>query len=153
MIIKLLTNKKMVKAQSALELVIVFALASVALLVMSGYFKRGLSGKYKNAADSQLEGQFDPANGNAYYASNDSGDSESIERNEEVISNDSFGACNTATDFAMTYQVAGPLKDDITDKDGNVIIANDTNSGSSRRPLNTTTVSHFEADWQNLTAQ
>jgi hypothetical protein len=140
-----LTVNNMVKAQSALEFVIVGAVIAAVLLVMSGYFKRGLAGKYKNTADSQLEGQFDPDKGNAFYATKDSGTSESVEKSDTVLSKNIDGT-PVETDFSMSYQVAGPSTKPIVDKDGNTVISAD----NSRQPLKSTTVSHFDADWDNL---
>ena len=127
------------KAQSSIELVIIFACTAVVILVMGNYVLRGLSGKYKRLSDSSLDAQFDPAKGTYEQAHHQSGKSASLTRVEKrTVEGDDVN-------YLISYQVAGPRK--VYDDQGDEVteLTDDT-----RPPLVESTASHTELDWEDL---
>lgn len=119
------------KTQSMVEIVVISIAIIVALLIMGGYVRKGMSGKFKAAADGTLDGQFDPKKGSYIKAINESGQSVS------VIGSKNFTFINQDTGKAVEGEFHYSLQ------------SGGEKSGGA--PLTSTEVTHTDLEWQNLT--
>jgi len=126
------------KSQSITEYAVVMACIIAVLTVMQAYFRRGLSGKLKQAVDNNLGAQFDPQEGIYKSVLSQKGDTVEVSRLEKKVNGEDIGWYNVG------YSVTGPQS--YVNEDGEVVIEED----SSRKPSQTTSYQTSEINWKEL---
>ena len=124
------------RAQSITEYAVVIACVAAALAVMQAYFRRGLSGKFKQAVDSNLGAQFDPDEGSYKSVISQKENTIKVNQLEKKIDGEEIGW------YSVTYSVTGPQG--YVNEDGETVIEAD----GSRRPLEATSYQTSEIDWK-----
>ena len=131
-------KRKFRKSQSITEYAVVTACIIAVLTVMQAYFRRGLSGKLKQAVDNNLGAQFDPQEGVYKSVLSQKGDTVEVSRLEKKVNGEDIGWYNVG------YSVTGPQS--YVNEDGEVVIEED----NSRKPSQTTSYQTSEIDWKEL---
>jgi len=126
------------KSQSITEYAVVIACIVAVLTVMQAYFRRGLSGKIKQAVDNNLGAQFDPQKGVYKSVLSQKGDTVEVSRLEKKVNGADIGWYN------ISYSVTGPQS--YVGEDGVIVIEEDI----LRKPSQTTSYQTSEIDWNEL---
>jgi len=126
------------KSQSITEYAVVIACTIAVLTVMQAYFRRGLSGKIKQAVDNNLGLQFDPQEGVYKSVLSQKGDTVEVNRLEKKVNGEDIGWYN------ISYSVTGPQS--YVDGDEEIVIEED----DSRKPSQAASYQTSEIPWKKL---